>query len=366
MSPSPNPLHTQLCDDFGIEFPIVAFSHCRDVVAAVSRAGGLGVLGAARYTPDELDVELRWLDAHCSGRPYGVDVLLPASAEKPLDEVEREIPESHRAFVRAFEAQHQVPRARPDADRSRARGLIATRDVGRRHLEVSLAHDVSLVAFGLGDPALLVPDLHARGLKVAALVGSVRHARRARDAGVDYVVAQGSDAGGHTGEIGTLALVPQVVDAVRPLPVLAAGGIACGRQIVAVLALGAAGAWIGTLWLTSHETELDPIVVEKLLHATERDLVRSRAFTGKPSRQLRTPWTDAWEQPGAPLPLPYPQQGLLVQDLVTRIYDRRVAPLMSTPAGQGVGMMNASKSCREIVLELVEEALETLDHLAPS
>ena len=297
-------MRTPLCDRFGIEFPIFAFSHCRDVVAAVSRAGSFGVLGALAFDPQQLEIELRWIDAHCDGRPYGVDFAMPAKyvgkgggEQASVAHLKSLIPQAHRDFVEKILAEHGVPPL-PEALRTgalKAAGLGVDEE-GPGQVEVSLAHaGVKLLVNALGPPpAYVIEQAHAHGVQVAALVGSKHHAEKQVAMGVDLIVAQGTEAGGHTGEISTMVLVPEVVDLVGPeVPVLAAGGIGTGRQIAAALALGAQGVWTGSIWLTVAEAETPPHVVENLLAASSRDTVRSRSMTGKPARQLRTPWTEA-------------------------------------------------------------------------
>jgi NAD(P)H-dependent flavin oxidoreductase YrpB (nitropropane dioxygenase family) len=273
---------------FGIDLPIFAFSHCRDVVAAVSKAGGLGVLGALAFSPEQLEIELRWIDEHVGGRGYGVDVVMPASyagageldPDHMADELDRMIPEPHRQFVEKVLAEHHVPPLPDDEDKPV--GLLGwTHEGARPQVDVALAHPTKLLVNALGPPPRDIVDLaHEHGVKVAALVGSVQQAQRQVNQGVDMIVAQGHEAGGHTGEVATMVLVPEVVDAVAPVPVLAAGGIGSGRQIAAAMALGAEGVWTGSIWLTTAESDMTPLVVDKLLHATSRDTVRSRVMTG--------------------------------------------------------------------------------------
>jgi len=238
-------LRTPLCDQLGVEFPIVAFTHCRDVAAAVSRAGGLGVLGIGGLTPEQLEVELGWLEAAVGDAPYGVDVLIPATAAAIGADttIEELLPEKHRRFVDALLDRYGVP-PMPDPVAAPVFGGVGERSLSL--VDVALEHPVRLVASALGAPPSHVVDAaHARGVLVAALVGSPHHAEHQRAAGVDVIVAQGYEAGGHTGQIATMVLVPEVVDAVAPTPVLAAGGIANGRQVAAALALGAQGVWTG-------------------------------------------------------------------------------------------------------------------------
>ncbi|HEY7201728.1 MAG TPA: nitronate monooxygenase family protein [Candidatus Dormibacteraeota bacterium] len=363
-------MRTALCDEFGIEFPIFAFSHCRDVVAAVSKAGGLGVLGALAFSNDQLEVELAWIDEHVEGRPYGVDVVMPASSAGAglggpdlAAQLDAMIPEGHRQYVEEVLDRHGVPPL--PADVPKPRGLLGWTDQGARsQVEVAMAHPIRLLVSALGPPpADVVARCRERGIRVAALVGSADHARKQVEAGVDLIVASGTEAGGHTGEISTIVLVPEVVDAVHPVPVLAAGGIGDGRQVAAVLALGAQGAWTGSIWLTTTESDVGPVVMDKLLKAGSRDTVRSRALTGKPARQLRTPWTDAWDDPKGPGPLPMPLQFMLTAEAQTRIGRSGNPALAGSPVGQIVGRMNRVRSTRDVIFELVEGAVAAVERL---
>ncbi|NNL65730.1 MAG: nitronate monooxygenase, partial [Myxococcales bacterium] len=292
-------MHTALARDLGLEFPVFAFTHCRDVAAAVSKAGGLGVLGVAGHSLANLKMELDWIENEIGDKPYGVDLLLPArfagSDRGGLDaaEMDARIPGEHRAFLDRLLDEHGVPQLPADARVAPefSVGYEQQRDV----IELVFQHRISLIASALGPPpAWMIEQGRARGVKVAALAGTVAHARRHAEAGVDIVVAQGYEAGGHTGTVSTMVLVPEVVDAVAPVPVLAAGGIGNGRQLTASLALGAQGIWCGSVWLTTEEAETHPVVKEKFLRAGSSDTVRSRSLTGKPARQLRSAWTDAW------------------------------------------------------------------------
>src|ERR1700733_10172147 len=313
------------------EHPIFAFSHCRDVVAAVTGAGGFGVLGAVAHTPDQLEADLAWIDEQVHGLPYGVDLLMPrkfvgaGSSGMDRTSLRDMIPPEHRAFLDDLLDRYGIP---PQAARPPAPGpasLASGRSPGPQRaglqvdpksmaplIDVAFRHPIKLLASALGSPPeWLVQDAHQRGIKVAALAGAVKHARAHAAVGVDFVIAQGTEAGGPTGEVSTLVLVPQVVDAVAPLPVLAAGGIATGRQMAASLALGPAGVWCGSVWLTTRESETPPAVKERMLAASSEDTVRTRSFTGKPCRVLRSEWTNAWDAPDAPAPLPMPLQSML-------------------------------------------------------
>jgi NAD(P)H-dependent flavin oxidoreductase YrpB (nitropropane dioxygenase family) len=363
-------MRTALCTLLGIEHPIVGFTPSEHVAAAISRAGGLGVLGCVRFNdPAELDAVLHWMDASTGGRPYGVDVVMPArvpteGAPADLGEL---IPAAHRQFVEDTLLQLGVPPLPDDAQASD--GVLGwLHSVARQHVEVALAHPARLIANALGPPP---PDViaraHERGMLVAALAGKAAHARSHVQNGVDIVVAQGYEAGGHTGEIASMVLIPEVVDAVGPqVPVLAAGGIGCGRQIAAALALGAVGVWMGSAWLTTEEyapTAAMPAVRTALLAATSSDTVRSRVYSGKPARLLRNRWTQAWEQPGAPQPLPMPLQNLLVSEAHQRLLRSGRPDVVPMPVGQIVGRMNEVRPVAEVIAALLEEAGETLARL---
>jgi len=363
-------VRTALCDVFGIDYPIFAFSHSREVVAAVSRAGGLGVFGALAYPVDRLQEELAWVDEHVDGRPYGVDVVMPASAAGAdlsgpdlATQLDAMIPEGHRRYVEEVLDRHGVPPLPPDAPRPR--GLLGWTDQGARsQVEVALAHPISLLVSALGPPPEdVVARCRERGIKVAALIGTPDQARKQVAAGVDLIVASGTEAGGHTGEISTLVLVPDVVDAVAPVPVLAAGGVGDGRQLAAVLALGAQGAWTGSIWLTTAESNVAPVVRDKLLGAGSRDTVRSRALTGKPARQLRTPWTDAWDDPAGPGALPMPLQFMLTAEAQTRIGVSGNAALAGSPVGQIVSRMDRVRPVSEVIEDLVQGATAAVERL---
>ncbi|HAM03105.1 MAG TPA: monooxygenase [Acidimicrobiaceae bacterium] len=367
-------MHTELCDRLGIEFPIFAFTHCRDVVAAVTNAGGIGVLGAIGFSPEELEIELAWLDEHVGDKPYGVDIVIPGKYEGmgETDPVRLEaqlrsmIPDDHRRFARRLLDEHGVP---PVPEAERRSGLMGwTEATGKPLLETALSHDkVALVANALGTPPPDVVDtVHERGLLIGALAGSVRHALRHRDGGMDFLVCQGTEGGGHTGEIGSLVLWPEVIDAVAPLPVLAAGGIGTGRQIAAALAMGAQGVWTGTLWLTVEESDVSPGQLESYLAASSADTVRSRSFTGKPCRMLKNDWTEAWDGPDSPGPLPMPLQMMVAIEAVGagHRHPDTAKDVAFNPCGQIIGRATRVRKAREVVFDLVEEYVEAVEHLA--
>ncbi|MDT9699239.1 nitronate monooxygenase [Streptomyces sp. P17] len=364
-------MQTELSKQLGVEHAVFGFTPFPAVAAAISRAGGFGVLGAVRYTaPDDLKRDLDWVEAHVDGKPYGLDVVMPAKKVEGVTEadVEAMIPEEHRAFVQGTLAKYGVPElAEGEASGWRITGWME--QVARTQLDVAFDYPIRLLANALGSPpADIVDRAHDQDILVAALAGSARHARKHQEAGIDIVVAQGYEAGGHTGEIASMVLTPEVVDAVAPLPVLAAGGIGSGQQVAAALTLGAQGVWLGSIWLTTTEADLHSrALTRKLLAAGSGDTVRSRALTGKPARQLRTEWTDAWDDPTGPGTLPMPLQGLLVADAVSRIQRHEVEPLLGTPVGQIVGRMNSERSVQAVFDDLTrgfEQAVDRINRIA--
>ena len=362
----------------GIEFPILAFSHCRDVVAAVSKAGGLGILGAVGHTPGMLETELSWIEDEVGDKPYGVDLLLPpkyVGAEAGgLDVPARfAVPIEHKEFLDDLLRRYDI--AVP-AEEERLRSAAGSRCHPKGYeplLDVAFAHRTALIASALGPaPPDLIERAHAQDVVVAALAGNLAHAVRHAASGVDLIVAQGTEAGGHTGTVSTMVLVPEVVDAVAPIPVLAAGGSAGGRQVAAAMALGAEGVWTGSVWLATEEAETTDVVKEKFLAASSSDTVRSRSLTGKPARMLRTAWTDEWERSDTPDPLGMPLQTALISDPQYRINqaanhpDAKARELATWFVGQVVGSMDKVRPARAVVLDMVEEfidAVQRLEHL---
>ncbi len=373
-------MNNQLTEMFGIEYPIFAFSHCRDVVAAVTNAGGMGVLGALAFSPEELEMELTWIDEHVGGRPYGVDVVMPVKTvdrDAGIDDVSdigaqlrAHISQDHWDYVDKILADHGVDVSANEGELESGAGLGAgvlgwTAATGAPQIEIALAHPIALLASALGPPPKAAIDqAHAQGVKVAALIGRVEQAVRDVQLGVDIIIAQGYEAGGHTGEVSTMVLVPDVVDAVAPVPVLAAGGVGTGRQMAAGMALGAAGVWTGSIWLTVAENGSSTTVTEKLLAATSTDTVRSRAYTGKPARQLRTAWTDAWEAPGSPGTLPMPLQFILNSYATQKMGSKPPRELVGMPVGQIVSRMNQVRSSKAVIQEMVEEYVDTTQRLS--
>jgi NAD(P)H-dependent flavin oxidoreductase YrpB (nitropropane dioxygenase family) len=365
-----------ICEQFDIDFPLFAFSHCRDVVAAVTNAGGFGVLGGTAFTPQHLDQELAWIDDHVGGKPYGVDIIVPAKFEGKGENLSRgqlaeRIPESYRGFIAELLSRHDIePEESPRIGPS-----VLSGDTGQDLLEVAMSHPIKLIANALGvPPDYMIEAGKERGVPVAALVGAKEHAIKQVQAGVDLIVAQGTEAGGHCGEVTTMVLIPEVLEAiVGAVPVLAAGGIVTGRQMAATVAMGADGAWTGSVWLTTEEAETAPHTVQKFLAATSRDTVRSAGRTGKPARQLKSDWTDAWlPNDGGQKPLPLPLQSMLSEPVIWRV-DRLASQghpgaqaLATYFVGQGVGLMNKVKPAREVVREFIEDYLAATERLSNS
>lgn len=366
-------MKTELCNKLGIETPIFAFSHCRDVVAAASRSGGFGTFGATRYTPEELEIELSWIDAHCNGKSYGVDILLPEKYDKRAEQPDLDpyalIPQEHIKFFEDFLAKEGVPPLPADEEeelKQKRLSRIKTRKTALQHVEVALRHpNVKLIVNALGAPeAEMVDMLHGKGILVGSLVGSPRHAERQVAAGVDVLVAQGTEAAGHTGKISTLVLVPQVVEvAGNKAAVLAAGGISRGGQVIAMLALGAQGVWCGTLWLCTPESDVSPAEKACLLAAQSSDTMQITYRTGKPVRTIASKLGKLMEQPDAPPLLKFPLQQLLFETFKARIQRANRLDLDGPAAGQGVGMVNDERSVRQIYSDMTNEAADALDRI---
>ena len=367
-------MHTALCDELGIEFPIFAFTHCRDVVVAVSKAGGFGVLGAVGFTPEQLEIELKWIDERIGDHPYGIDIVIPNKYEGMDADVSPEVltkmlqdmvPQQHLDFAKKILADHGVPTG--DADSNALKLLGWTEATATPQVEVALNHPkVTLIANALGTPPVeMIELIHASGRKVAALCGSPAQARKHAAADVDIIIAQGGEGGGHCGEVGSIVLWPQVVKEVAPRPVLAAGGIGSGYQIAAALAMGCAGSWSGSQWLMVEEAENTPVQQAAYVNATSRDTVRSRSFTGKPCRMLRNDCTDAWQTPGNPEPLGMPLQYMVSGMAVaaTGKYPNETVDVAFNPVGQVVGQLNKVERSAAVIERWVQEYLEATTRL---
>ncbi len=370
-------MQSPVCAMLAIEFPLLAFSHCRDVVVAVSKAGGMGVFGAASLPPERLEEELAWIDAHIGGKPYGVDLIVPNSfaGKGESRSALPPIPDEHKAFVADLLGKHGVDDgnlALPAVGGGLGENM--TDDGAAKLLEVAFRHPIKLIANALGVPPPLMLELGKRhNVPVAALVGTRDHALAQVRAGVDILVVAGGEAGGHCGEVATMVLVPEVASAVEAVgattPILAAGGIVTGRQMAAAMTMGAHGAWTGSVWLTTAEAETNPVVKEKMLLASSRDTVRSKSRTGKPSRQLRSPWTDAWEAEGAPKPLPMPLQSLVSEPALRKVDKlsegghEGAKALATYWVGQGVGLMNEAMGAGQVVQEFKTDWIAACERL---
>lgn len=369
----------RVCELTGAEFPLFAFSHCRDVVAAVSKAGGFGVLGATRFSPDQLEEELTWIDAHVGGAPYGVDVIVPETIDPRVADLSDNatraaaIDPKYAEFAAELLGRYGIEAPRAVTPLRERMGI--TPENGLALMEVAFRHPIRLIANALGiAPPAMIAEGKKRGVPVAALVGAKEHALRQAEAGVDIVVAQGTEAGGHCGEVSTLVLIPEVVRALEraghDTPVLAAGGIMTGAQMAAMMAAGAQGAWTGSVWLATPESETSEAFREKMVAARSRDTVRSRSRTGKPARQLRTAWHEAWDAPGGPGTLPMPLMGMVSEPAFQRIEraaeagNREARELVSYFVGQGVGLVEEVRPARAVVQAFREEFVEAVERLS--
>jgi NAD(P)H-dependent flavin oxidoreductase YrpB (nitropropane dioxygenase family) len=368
-------MHTPICDELGIEFPIFAFTHCRDVVVAVSRAGGFGVLGAVGFSPEQLEIELKWIDEHIGDHTYGVDIVIPnkyegmdanMSSEELTKMLQEMVPQQHLDFARKILTDHGVPMPEGEDDNS-LRLLGWTEATATPQVEIALQHPkMTLIANALGTPPKdIIDQIHGAGRKVAALCGSPYQAQKHAAADVDIIIAQGGEGGGHCGEVGSIVLWPQVVKAVAPRPVLAAGGIGSGQQIAAALALGCQGAWSGSQWLMVEEAENTPVQQAAYVKATSRDTVRSRSFTGKPCRMLKNDWTDAWEDPSNPDPLGMPLQYMVSGMAVaaTHRYPDETVDVAFNPVGQVVGQFEKVEKTAAVIERWVNEYIEATQTL---
>jgi NAD(P)H-dependent flavin oxidoreductase YrpB (nitropropane dioxygenase family) len=368
-------MQTEFCKKLGIELPIFAFTHCRDVVVAVSKAGGIGVLGAVGFSPEKLKEELDWIDEHIGDHIYGVDIVIPQKYEG-MGEMDPEklekmlmdmVPQEHHDFAAKLMADHGVPEW-PDKDDEM--GLLGWNEAMATLLvDESLKRpQCKLIANALGTPpADIIKRVQDSGRMIGALCGKVKQAKAHREAGLDFIIAQGTEGGGHTGEVGSMVLWPQIIDAVEDTPVLAAGGIGSGRAILSALAMGAAGTWSGSLWLAVEEAEAEPAQKQSYFDATEEDTVRSRSWTGKPCRMLKNEWTEAWASEETPDPLGMPLQGLVTADAIRRTHTYAAVgecqKVAFNPVGQVVGQINEVESCRNLINRLLNEYVEALDNV---
>ena len=373
-------MKSRICDMLGIEFPLLAFSHCRDVVVAVSKAGGMGVFGAVSLPPEKLKEELNWIDEHVDGMPYGIDLIVPNKYEGKgedfsTDQILSAVPQGHRDFAKEILTDYNIDTDGLDNISEGAKQFRKSlSDEGAAtSLEVAFEHPIKLVANALGVPPKVMLEMGKKhNVAVAALVGAKEHAIKQVEAGVDILIASGGEAGGHCGDVSTMVLIPEVYKAIQEIkdvPILAAGGITTGSQMAAAMSMGASGAWCGSVWLTTSEAETNPVVKEKMLAASSRDTIRSKSRTGKNSRQLRSPWTDAWETKG-PDPLPMPLQSLVSEPALSKIDKlsqgghKGAKELATYWVGQGVGLMNQSMSSGAVVQDFKEEFVEAYERLS--
>ena len=375
-------MNSKLCKELGIEFPLFAFSHCRDVVAAVTKAGGFGVFGATNLSGPELEIELNWIDSQVNGMPYGVDLIVPnnfvGKGENLTDEdMLGKIPQSHKDFAQNILETNGIdvdPNELDDDRKNHLRfGKNMTPEGAQESLTVAFNHPIKMIVNALGMPPKKMVDMAKdAGVKVGALVGAKKHAINQINAGVDVLIVAGGEAGGHCGEVSSMVLIPEVYNAIKDIkdvPILAAGGIASGSQMAAAMAMGAAGAWGGSVWLTTTEADTTPIVKEKMLIASSADTVRSKSRTGKHSRQLRSPWTDAWENSDQVQPLPSPVQPLVAEpalrklDKLSLAGNKQAADLATYWVGQAVGLMNETKSAGEVVQDFKADFVEAYERL---
>ena len=371
-------MKSPICDLLDIEFPLVAFTHCRDVVVAVSKAGGMGVLGAAGYSPEQLEIELNWIDEHIDGKPYGVDLIAPTSMvdkdeSKSATELAKMVPDDMKQFAAGILARHNIDTADVYNEVPRSRGGMLGEKRAANIIDVAFNHPIRLIVNALGvPPAYMLEMSKDRGVPTGALVGAKHHALKQAEVGVDILIVAGGEAGGHCGDVSTMVLVPEVAEAIKDFPdttILAAGGIVTGRQMAAAMAMGAHGAWTGSVWLTTQEAETSPVIKEKFLAANSSQTVRSRSRTGKYTRQIRSAWTDAWHDEEAPAPLPMPLQSMVSEPALARVTKlaegghEGAKQLATYWVGQGVGMMNQSLSARQVVYDFMEDFLAAHDRL---
>ena len=373
-------MNSKICELLDIEFPLVAFTHCRDVVVAVSKAGGCGVLGAVGMSPEQLEQELKWIDDHIDGKPYGVDVLIPnkmvdQSEKFDADKLKGMIPQEYADFRADVLEKHDIEASELRTIDTAGSSFAANTksDGAKALLDVAFNHPIKLIANALGVPPDWMLQMGKENdVKVAALLGTAQHAINQVKAGVDILVVSGTEAGGHCGSVSTMVLIPEVYEAIQPygdVPILAAGGIVTGKQMAAAMTMGASGAWCGSVWLTTVESEVPPVIKEKMVAANSSQTVRSRSRTGKHSRQLVSPWTEAWEAESAPEPLPMPLQPMVAEPALQKVAKLAegghdgAKDLATYWVGQGVGLMNQSISASDVVQEFKEDFIGAYERL---
>lgn len=373
-------LRTKLCDMLGIEYPILSAGMGPtligentgapvDLVVAVSEAGGMGVLGGSGYTVDELRDAIRDIKAK-TNKPYGVDLLLPANIvevpegaagpqEIPLAQALEFMPQEHKDWIKKIKADLGIP----DVELMVPMNTTTMRP--KEAIRVCIEERVPLFCAGLGNPGFMVEEAHSVGMKVLGVTGNAKNAVRMAKSNVDIIVAQGHEGGGHTGRIGTMALLPMAIDAAFPKPVLAAGGIGDGRGIAAALAMGCAGVWIGTRFLATTEGGALDINKQKILSATDEDTRVSRAYTGKTLRASYNKFHDLWDASGLS-PVPFPMQVVISSALIAGFIKAGKADYVGGLAGQISGLIKEIKPAGQLLHELVEETVDILSRRLPA
>jgi NAD(P)H-dependent flavin oxidoreductase YrpB (nitropropane dioxygenase family) len=377
-------MKTQVTEMFNIEFPLFAFTHCRDVVVAVSKAGGFGVYAAGGLSNEQFEIDLKWIDEHIGGKSYGVDLLIP---HKSLDQNEKfdatklrsKIPQEYGDFRASILERHGIDGSefrKFDNDDERSMGLAKnSKEEGAKNIvDIALGHPISLIVNALGVPPTWLLDIaKEKGIKVGAMIGAAKHAVRQAEAGVDLLIASGTEAGGHTGDVSTMVLIPEIYEAIQPygdIPILAAGGIMNGQQMAAAMTMGASGAWCGSVWLTTIESELPLVMKEKIIAANSSQTIRSKSRTGKHSRQLISSWTDAWEEPDAPEPLSMPLQTMVTDPPLLKAFKlaegghEGAKELITYWVGQGIGLTKYSISASDVVQEFKEGFISGYERLS--
>ena len=358
-----NPLNTKFTEMMGIEYPILAFTHCKDVVVAVVNAGGFACLGEAMHSPDQIAADIKWIREKVGDKPFGIDLVLPSSAPPAgtVDKLQEGIPQEYWDFANQIKKQYEIPDPKGKQDLHSWGGL--NQEIARAQMEVILEEEAPVFCSGLGSPHFFVEEAHKRGMKIFGLVGKKRQAQKELDQGVDCIIAQGYDAAGHTGPIGTFSIVAEVAAIAGDVPVIAAGGISHGRHLAAALCLGASGVWTGSMWLCSRESDITMTMKEILLKADSDSTVYSSSVSGFPMRITKCAWTKEWAKEGALKPLKSPYQMLLSSEYIQASNDWQRADLMTEAAGQGIGFVDSMKPARQMVTDMVEEALVTFEEL---
>ena len=373
-------LRTKLCDILGIEYPILSAGMGPtlmgektgapvELVVAVSEAGGLGVLGGSEFTVDELREAIREIKSKTK-KPYGVDLLLPQKLDLgggmgqssvkaiPLSAVLKMIPQKHQDWIKKVKEEFKLPEVEVIVK------MNTTTMRPKEAVQVCIEEKVPLFCAGLGNPGFMVPEAHAHGMKVLGITGNTKNARRMAQSGIDLLVAQGHEGGGHTGRIGTLALLPQAIDAAAPVPVLAAGGIGDGRGLAAVLAMGCVGVWVGTRFLTTTEGGALPVNKQHILDSTDEDTRVSTAYSGKTLRASYNKYHDLWAESGLD-PLPFPTQVLISSALLACFVEAHKDEYVGGLAGQVSGLIKEIKPAGQVLEEMVEEAVDILTRRLP-